>query len=110
MGTLGRATTSNGQKCCDSHSPFKNTVHKEYHFPCSTITTQIARRRIGTPMRHPCGGVPAVHYTGQSADNDVLFQQKKKKVAYASHMQSHTAPAPPHTAAVHLYIGKAWHG
>ena len=37
--------TQNGRKCCDSHSPFKSTVHKGCNFACSIIITQIARRR-----------------------------------------------------------------
>ena len=48
-GTMARHDTQNVQKCCDSHSPVKSTVHKENHFPCSTIITQIARRRISVP-------------------------------------------------------------
>ena len=45
MGTIARHNTQNGQKCCDSHSPFKRTVHKGYNFPCSTVITEIVRRR-----------------------------------------------------------------
>ena len=38
--------TQNGQKYCDNPSPCKSTVHKGYNCPCSTIITQIARRRM----------------------------------------------------------------
>ena len=49
---MARHNTQNGQKCCDSNSPFKSTVHKGYYFPCSMIITQFAHRRIGVPNVH----------------------------------------------------------
>ena len=55
-GTMARHNTQNAQKCCDTHSLFKSTVHKGYNVPYSTTTTRIARhrarhrpRKISTP-------------------------------------------------------------
>ena len=54
LGTLSHIhtehDTQNGQKGCNNQSPFKSTVHKGYNFPCSTIITQIARRRSSIAM------------------------------------------------------------
>ena len=44
-GTTASHNTQNGQKCCDSHPPFRSTVPKGNKFPCSTIITRTARRR-----------------------------------------------------------------
>ena len=48
-GTLARHSTQNGQKCSNTLSPFKSTVHKGNNSPCSMIITQIALRRICVP-------------------------------------------------------------
>ena len=55
MGTMARHNTQNGQKCGDTHSPFKGTVHKGYNFPCSTIITQTARRSMSVPFIRTVG-------------------------------------------------------
>ena len=55
-GTIVRHTTQTGQKCCDDRSAFQRTVHKGYHFLCSEIITQIARRRISAPNAHRRSG------------------------------------------------------
>ena len=49
MGTMARRNTQNGQKCCDTHSPFKSTIHKGYDRPYARTTTWIACRRISVP-------------------------------------------------------------
>ena len=38
-GTMARHKTQTGQKCRDNRSPFKSTVRKGYHCPCSMIMT-----------------------------------------------------------------------
>ena len=49
-----RHNTPNGQKCCAHRSPFKSPVHKGYNFPCSTIFTPLARRRVRRRCRRMC--------------------------------------------------------
>ena len=52
---MARHDTRNGQKICTNRSPLKSAVHKGHTFLCSTVTTQIARRRcrrISTSQHH----------------------------------------------------------
>ena len=68
---MARHSTQNGQKYCDSHSPFKSTAHKrvQYTFPCSMTFTkfaQIERRRapgrvagLEYPNEGENGGLPS---------------------------------------------------
>ena len=34
---MARHDAQKGQKCFENRSPFKNSIHKWYNFPCSTL-------------------------------------------------------------------------
>ena len=50
-GTTAPHKTQNGQRSCDTYSPFKTALHRGCDFRCSMTITQTAHRRMSGPRK-----------------------------------------------------------
>ena len=102
---MARHSTQNGPKRCDNASPFGSTVHNGCQFPCPTIMTQIARRRIGGPSPPnsrvayaPENGAFGVHGSGPDIRAPRAKHSARQRAA-DSRTTATTLPSPIRTEA-----------